>query len=282
MPEAPECKKIADQLRNHLIGFNICRLDGLAGRYAKQEPVGYLDLVVDLNVNGPLPIRSVDTKGKFIYWTLDRDWYVWNTLGMSGTWSKNSTKHESIRIHYSKFENDMLFCGRVSFIDARRFGTIKFVRGKSLLEEKLQTLGWDWLEKGHSVTSMWHYFQGTKRYLSKPIGSVMMDQSVFCGVGNYIRAEALYASKVSPWRLVRDVTYDELSLVCKNTREIMLNSYNSGGATIATYRDANGNVGAYSSRFAVYGRKQDPFGNEVIREKTPDGRTIHWVPVVQL
>jgi len=31
----------------------------------------------------------------------------------------------------------------------------------------------------------------------------------------------------------------------------------------------------------VYGQTHDPEGNEVIKEKTTDGRTTHWVPLVQ-
>lgn len=280
MPEGPEVRRVTDQLRNRLVGTSVYKIDGLNGRYAKQAPFGYLEFVTDL-AQKSIAIEKIDCKGKFIYWTLGNDWYIWNTLGMSGTWSKNSTKHESIRIHFSKFENEMLFCGRLSFIDARHFGTIKFVRGKNELDKKLQSLGYDWLEKEHSVTALWHWLHSSKATLAKPIGSVLMDQSFFAGVGNYIRAEALYAAGVSPWRLTKDVTYGELGALCKALREIMVNSYQSGGATIATYRDTEGNVGSYSSKFAVYQQKKDPHGNEVTREQTPDGRTIHWVKALQ-
>ena len=40
-------------------------------------------------------------------------------------------------------------------------------------------------------------------------------------------------------------------------------------------------MGNYSSQFLVYNQKSDPDGHEVIKEKTPDGRTTHWVPEVQ-
>jgi formamidopyrimidine-DNA glycosylase len=55
-------------------------------------------------------------------------------------------------------------------------------------------------------------------------------------------------------------------------------SYHYGGATISTYRDGNGKEGLYNRRFAVYNQKTDPFGNKVIKEKTLDNRTTHWVP----
>ena len=61
----------------------------------------------------------------------------------------------------------------------------------------------------------------------------------------------------------------------------MKESFESGGATIRTYKDFNGESGEYGNRFIVYNQKQDPLGNPVIKEKTKDGRTTHWVPAVQ-
>jgi len=44
----------------------------------------------------------------------------------------------------------------------------------------------------------------------------------------------------------------------------------------------NGHAGQYASKFEVYRRKTDPLGNQVTREQTPEGRTIHWVKEVQI
>jgi formamidopyrimidine-DNA glycosylase len=58
-------------------------------------------------------------------------------------------------------------------------------------------------------------------------------------------------------------------------------SYKTGGATIQNYRKPNGKKGLYSQRFAVYNQKTAPCGNKVIKEKTLDKRTTHWVPAIQ-
>ena len=108
-----------------------------------------------------------------------------------------------------------------------------------------------------------------------------MNQSIFGGCGNYIKAEALYKAKLSPHRKCDSLTDDEASELHAALQDIVWTSYKSNGATIATYRDANGNVGSYSSKFAVYGRKEDPLGNAVTSEETKDGRTTWWVPNVQ-
>ncbi|NDC39238.1 MAG: hypothetical protein EBZ48_14535 [Proteobacteria bacterium] len=68
----------------------------------------------------------------------------------------------------------------------------------------------------------------------------------------------------------------------KQSIQLVLNeAYSRGGASIQTYRDFEGNEGEYSQRFLVYNQDKDPNGNSVVKEKTSDGRTTHWVPAVQ-
>ncbi len=244
------------------------------------KPEGFDAFDTDVK-NYLLKIKDVQTKGKFIYFTLDHDWYIWNTLGMSGTWTtKFSKKHVALTIHtMKKADDDGCFTVPIGFIDSRHFGTVKFVKGQKPTEDKLKTLGYDPFD-GLPPLNIFDALK-RKKWAEKPIAQVMMDQTLFAGVGNYIRAEALYAAKISPWRLSKDLSLQEVVVLTKHITTIMVNSYNSNGATIATYRDANGNSGTFSSRFACYGRKVDPNGNPIITEETADKRTIHWCPNVQ-
>jgi len=73
----------------------------------------------------------------------------------------------------------------------------------------------------------------------------------------------------------------EISDLNKSIRSILVESFESGGATIKTYADMSGKIGEFSQQFAVYGQKFDPDGNEVVKEKTKDGRMTHWVPSIQ-
>lgn len=278
MPEGPEVRRICDQLKRWE-GWNIA-VSGFNGRYEKERPQGYASFE---NESHNVTVEKVDAKGKFLYWSLSNDWSIWVTLGMSGTWEKHPKKHEVMSLRLSRMVGDTHFDGWISFVDARHFGTVKFVKDRQLLNTKLDSMRWDFLEREHSTTAIWWFLKDTRSNLhDKQISVVLMDQSIFPGVGNYLRCEILYASGVSPWRKLKDVTYEELDLICKNAHQIMRRSYESGGATIATYRDTEGNKGEFSSKFAVYGRKQDPLGNAVIKDKTSDGRTIHWVKEVQV
>ena len=109
-----------------------------------------------------------------------------------------------------------------------------------------------------------------------------MDQSIIAGVGNYLKAEILYASKISPHRICESLTDKDIFRICANTNRIMRISYESGGATILTYKDEDGKPGTFSRRFMVYNQASDPLGNQVVRETTKDKRTTHWVPSIQI
>jgi formamidopyrimidine-DNA glycosylase len=108
-----------------------------------------------------------------------------------------------------------------------------------------------------------------------------MDQTLVSGVGNYVKAEALYLSKISPHRLVSSLSNNELHNLNVATRSVLVNSFDSGGATLQSYKDFYGEAGDATQRFAVYGRKIDPKGQEIIKEQTKDGRTTYWAPTVQ-
>ena len=73
--------------------------------------------------------------------------YMYNTLGMSGIWSKNKERNPVLEIIYSSRKN-ITQNERIQslyFMDQRHFATIKFVTTKKELQDKLKTIGPDML-----------------------------------------------------------------------------------------------------------------------------------------
>lgn len=194
------------------------------------------------------------------------------TFGMSGQFSPKKGKHPALGITFTDGSE-------IYFNDPRHFGTIKFVKGEANLRKKLAELGWDPL--GDSDPTGYVYAMRKVCATNKPIGQLLMDQKLFAGVGNYIRAEALYQAKMSPWRPGSSINREEMVQLFSALEEVMEESYQHQGATIHTYATPYGEEGKYSSCFKVYGQKVDPLGNPIIKEETPEGRTIHWCPVIQ-
>lgn len=273
MPEGVEVKISSELIKPLVINKKVTSIEfPSTSRYHKTKPEGLTDFTTN-----PLDILNVEVRGKFMYWSFSNDWYMFSTFGMTGQWSPSAGDHVCMKMNLI---DNISAIFSIYYNDPRHFGTIKFVQGRQKLLEKLNELGWDPLSNG--ITEIWlRYISGICSRTTKPIGQLLMDQSVFAGVGNYIRAEALYLAKISPWRQCNLMTQDDIKMLCQAIVDVMNESYKYQGATILTYKDAYGAEGRYSSCFKVYGQKTDPHGNKIIKEDTPDKRTIHWCPVIQ-
>ncbi len=112
--------------------------------------------------------------------------------------------------------------------------------------------------------------------------AVMMNQNLIGGIGNYIKAEALYRARLSPHRTVESLSDADFSLLNESVREVIVGSYENRGATIRTYAGLDGESGDFPFFFKVYGRQTCEAGHPVITEGTQDGRTTWWVPQIQI
>lgn len=267
MPEGAEVRRIVDQMNLIVAGKHLSRVRVLSGRYQKQLPYGLTDFLKQTH-----EIVGAKNKGKFIYFETSTEWNIWNTLGMSGSWSKDPN-HEFNRVIFEFEDLEPIY-----FSDIRNFGTLKFVNSKKELKKKLMNLGPDPIIEDVSDAI---FKTKIKNRGHKTLPEILMDQSMMAGVGNYVKAEALYLAKISPHRIGNSLSDLELSTLNRAIHSVLRESYRSGGSTFRTYADFNGETGNFTDRFMVYGRKEDPDGNEIMKEETKDGRTTHWVPAVQ-
>lgn len=54
-------------------------------------------------------------------------------------------------------------------------------------------------------------------HAGRTVGAVLLDQTIVAGVGNYLRAEILFACKLDPWRLVSQLTPADIDCLCTTT-----------------------------------------------------------------
>lgn len=265
MPEGPEVRRVYEDLRQEIGESQVTQLQVFSGRFLKKRPI-CLDEVI-------LPSRVIDggVKGKFMWLEFESGSTMWITLGMSGYWSTELDKHAHFGIG---LEDDR----PLYFVDQRRFGTLRFSQNRKDLVAKLNQLGLDLL---NDEVDFEDFKNLVGKRQNKSICEVLMDQRICAGVGNYIKCEVLYRSKISPYRLVKDLTNTDYANLFNWIKLIMAASYTQGGASIRNYRRVNGESGNFVFEFEVYSQKIDPVGNQVVREETPDGRTTHWVPSEQ-
>ena len=115
MPEGPECTRTARQVHRYTQGLTLVNANIISGRYTKKLPDGFEEFIELL----PLKVEEVSVKGKFIYWLLDRDVSIWTTLGMTGNFKLQPSKHTRLAFYFDDGSS-------IYYNDQRNFGTTKF------------------------------------------------------------------------------------------------------------------------------------------------------------
>ena len=287
MPEGPECTRTARQVDRAVRGKSLVNINFISGRYTKQLPTGFADFYIALE-EMHLPVKGVYNKGKFIWWEfgdLLPICYMYTTLGMSGNFKLQPSKHTRIAFY---FDDD----SAIYYNDMRNFGTVKFVFENKDHERKLNSIGPDMLNNPCTLSEFVHIARRKPKWT---VVKWLMDQGQISGVGNIYKSESLFLAGLDPRRLMESFSDEELEKLYYAICKILTASYESGGATIRNYSDLHNNHGKYTrfasspkemlearqSRVMVYNQKEDIYGNPVQRLKLNDGRTTFWSPEVQ-
>lgn len=291
MPEINEVKRYADFLRIKLQHHNLEGIKILKGRYKSHKP---FDLYDELTKKLPLKIIDVNSKGKFLYITLDDDYFIFATLGLTGGWVFHDTKYHFAEQNYAdghdknalnnlnvefKINNGSMF-----FYDQMSYGTLKVIKGRAALNKKLNTLGPDIMDINTSFVVFKNQIR-QKKYASKAIGNVLMDQKMVAGIGNYLRADVLWMSKISPFRHVSNLNDGDLLSIYKNVRILTWGDYNKDeGIRLKIISKKSKFPSDYDRNFFVYQQDKDIDENAVEIRELFEGskkRVIYWVPTVQ-
>jgi formamidopyrimidine-DNA glycosylase len=190
---------------------------------------------------------------------------------MTGSWSSVQQKHSRAQFHLDDGSS-------VFFNDIRNFGTLKYVHGSAELQNKLESIGPDMLAEDVDYKA---FIAKIRLKNDRFITENLMNQALISGVGNYLKSECLYFAGISPMRICNTISDAELCKLCDTIKAVIRQSYKTGGATIYTFQNFEGEKGQYTSRFAVYNQKTDPKGREVLSFTSPEGRTTFWVPEEQ-
>ena len=275
MPEGPEVKRITTRLNQFFEGRELTTIDFYDESYRQKQVRNDVDAFVQ---SLPTKVKSVQCKGKFIYWTMENGFIIFHTLGMSGTWRIQNKSPKHGRLSFERDDGKL-----IHYRDSRRFGTFKVLNPEIAFPEltkKLdKMLGPDILNEEVSFDLWAERFRKVNHY---NVTKAMMHQKVVAGIGNYIKAEALYIAKISPHRFVHELNDEELKRLYDASLWVIKASYDARGATIRDYELPDGTKGDYKFKFKVYSQRKDPMGYRVIKEATADGRTTHWVAEVQV
>ncbi len=149
------------------------------------------------------------------------------------------------------------------YTDARRFGRMAYLTA-DLLAKEVAGAGADPLEVGAAE------FTERVRSRNARIKALLLDQSVFRGVGNIYADESLWRSKIHPARVGSKLSEKETQTLRRVLQDILNRAIVMRGSSISDFLDANGEPGEYQRHHRAYGRE----GKPCYRCRTPIRRII--------
>ena len=232
MPEVVEVALTSQYLNHKLKNKIITGIDIIGGRYSRHPLKG----LADFKNNLPLIIDKVESKGKFMWFELHnkkKDYYIMNTYGLEGEWGFEKKTHSNILFKIKHNTKDRVY--NLYFTDSRNFGTLEMTSNKNKLDNKLDSLGPDFLKtsftnqefenriKDYLITTTTQNGKISTIRANRKIIKVLMDQKATsglgCGLGNYLAVEILYKSKISPHKTIGDI-YNNKALINKLSKSI--------------------------------------------------------------
>lgn len=300
MPEIVEVRKTKDFLKKIMKNKYITSINILKGRYKTHKP---FELYYKIRNNLPLKVLDIKTKGKFMYFILEHDFYIFSTLGLRGGWTyklnnnykfpklldyiskENYEKYHKVSKNNLNVEFKLKGSNKiVYYYDSLSFGTLKVIDNKKDLEKKLNTIGPDIMDDSTSLDVF--IKQITKKTnLNKYIGNVIVNQKIISGIGNYLRSDILWLSRISPFRKVKDLSNKELDTIYNNSKKLTWGEYDlKKGFKNKIIQKKDIFPRDFNRNFFVYMCKKDIYDNPVLVENLYEGsvkRKIYYCPKYQ-
>ena len=264
MPEGPEVKTVVDNLNKTLKGSYVTKIEiSEDSRYYKKWDV----------LPTPFQIIKVMCKGKNIFFELGGVkpiCYLHSHLLMTGKWLWSKGLYTLLVFNLKDGR-------KLYYDDQRKIGLLNWL-SEPEYKLKIKKIGKDILSEDISFEE-WKTIMRNGRLKRKQICDMLISQKYISGIGNYLKAEILYRSKIRPDRVLSDLSDAELKTLHKISVDTILESYKSKGLTFSNYETPDGDKGYF--KILIYNQKKDPYGNKVQRDVFKDNRTTHWVPEVQ-
>lgn len=251
-------------------GPEVARMTQFFKQYTKNNDLISIKIIGDKytlpTINLPTKVANVYSHGKKTIVELENGWYLFVSYSMTGHWEIHNNKHAWLRF---KFGAKKLY-----WVCPRTWGKVKFLR-KTELDIELAKLGLD-IFKNPSKKEILAVYPTRGQNICR----FLMDQSRFCGVGNYLKAMILYQMKISPYENTKNLSTDEKLELWQTAQRIAQTAFKARGMGMRDYKDENGKRVGVAFDTTPYNRKKaGKF--DVIKEKTPDTRMTWWVPDVQ-
>jgi formamidopyrimidine-DNA glycosylase len=247
MPELPEVETIRRGLALKMTGRQIVRAELRRPDLRRPFPP-----MLDRRLTGAR-VGRLGRRGKYLLIELDDDGTLLLHLGMSGRIVASGDNVEDAKHDHVVLALDDGTV--VRFNDPRRFGLMDYMRrGEEMLHPLLAGMGPEPLEAGFDGK----YLAAALAGKLTPIKAALLDQRVVAGLGNIYVCEALYRAGVSPRRLAGTIAAIRAARLTDAIRSVLTEAIEAGGSSLRDYVQADGELGYFQHRWAVYGKEGEP------------------------
>ena len=256
MVEGPQSTYMANWIRKKFKNHVLENIQIVSGRYKKHgKPKRFLSFKSQL----PMKLTNVSKKGKVLFLTFENQWTIIVKFGMTAWFSM---EEETPNVIF-EFKDSNLY-----FKDLRQFGTLTFTNDQKVVQKELDKIAPDILES----VDYQDIQKRIERVGTKTLDVILMDQKlVVSGIGNIIKSEILYDSKISPMRKAKDVSKEEWKRIFHSAKKICKK----------VLSNLIKNKDEFQGVIRVYEMEKDPKGNPVSEYRSKDGRSTYWVPAIQ-
>ncbi|MCD6453528.1 MAG: bifunctional DNA-formamidopyrimidine glycosylase/DNA-(apurinic or apyrimidinic site) lyase [Dehalococcoidales bacterium] len=233
MPELPEVETIKSELRPHIIGHRVTRINLGREGIIRQPSVGeFCSRLIGQE------ITELRRRGKYLIFSLSSGEALIIHLRMTGSLLLNNP---------GRFIRATIYLDRNTQIylrDPRKLGIMELVADPDTIVGKL---GPEAL--GDSFTPQILAKQLAKR--KAPIKALLLDQHFIAGIGNMYADESLFAAGIHPERWGNSLTKGEVTKLHRCIQQVLKAAINCQGASVRSYFRPGGEVGTAHFQFQV-------------------------------
>ena len=273
MPELPEVETVKEALNQTVKGQTIKEIEL---RYEPMIKNMSADEFKEKLINQT--IQEVSRRGKYLVFHFD-DYQLLSHLRMEGKYfyvDSNFELNSHVHVIFTLENGKQLL-----YQDTRKFGTYHLYDKAIDLETTapFQVLGLEPFATEFTPSYVKEKIQNKK----KPIKSLLLDQTIVCGLGNIYVDEVLYRARLHPLTSSSELTDKDIENVVKYTVEVLARAIELGGTTIRTFSSSHGVSGTFQNELLVHQRK----GENCYECHTPiekikvGGRGTYFCPTCQ-
>jgi len=247
MPELPEVETVRRGLALKMTGRRILKAELRRPDLRRPFPPALAERLEGARVG------ALRRRGKYILIELDADGLLLLHLGMSGRVTAGpAVSPDAPHDHVVLRLDDGTV---IRFNDPRRFGLIDYMkRGEEVRHPLLAGLGPEPLEAEFTGA----YLAAALAHKMTPIKSALIDQRIVAGLGNIYACEALFRAGISPQRVAASIGRGRADRLVAGIRAVLIEAIEAGGSSLRNYVQADGELGYFQHRWAVYGHEGVP------------------------